>query len=128
MMTIAMASLANRAFAEDAKNPKLKEGASIDLNSQDVVWHKGNDYVIAYGTRNYFVKSDDDGNAIVVDRVNNLADFVASNGTVYVTRPIGGVYAGPIYNPWYYSPPVIVGAPRYPHRHVVIVHPRRVGI
>ena len=129
MLMLATAFLANGAFAKDAKLPKLKEGTSIDLSTQDVVWHKGNDYVIAYGTRNYLVKTDDDGNAIVVDRVNNLVDFIQSNGTVYVTRPISGIYAGPIYHPWYYTPTVVVGAPYYhTHRHLVVVHPRRVRI
>jgi len=128
MIFLATASLANGAFAKDAKNPKLKTGTSIDLSTQDVVWHKGSDYVIAYGTRNYLVKTDDDGNAIVVDRVNNLTDFVQSNGAVYVTRPITGVYAGPIYNPWFYTPPVIVPYHPRPYRHVVVVHPRRVRI
>jgi hypothetical protein len=128
MIFLATASLANEVFAEDTKNPKLKTGTSIDLSTQDVVWHKGSDYVIASGTHNYLVKTDDDGNAIVVDRVNNLTDFVQSNGAVYVARPITGVYAGPIYNPWFYTPPVIVPYHPRPYRHVVVVHPRRVRI
>lgn len=123
------ASIANQAFAKDSKNPKLKIGESVDLNSQDVVWHKGNDYVISYGTRNYEVKTDDDGKAVVVDRVNNLADFIQSNGVVYVSRPVPGIYGGPIFYPWY--PSVVVRTPVYVHPrpyHVVVVHPHRVRI
>jgi hypothetical protein len=126
---LASASIANESFAKDSKNPKLKMGTSIDLSSQDVVWHKDNSYVIAYNDRNYLVKTDDDGNAIVVDKVNNLADFIQSNGTVYVTRPISGIYSGPIYYPWY--PSMVVRTPVYVHPrhyHPVIVRPHRVRI
>jgi len=116
--------------ATNDDNPKLKIGTSVNLSEQNVLWHKGNDYVIACGKRDYLVKTDDDGNAIVVDRVNNLTDFIQSNGAVYVARPLPGFYGGFYYDPWYWGPSVVVRSPVYIHpypvpHHVVVVHPRR---
>jgi len=121
---------ANHAFAEASKNPKLKTGTFVTLSESDVVWHKDNVYVIDYNDRYYEVKTDDDGNAIVLCRVNNLADFVQNNGTRYVTRAVPGIYAGPIYQPWFYSPfvvrtPVVVHHYPWYHPHVVVVHKSR---
>ncbi|MFI5134728.1 MAG: hypothetical protein ACHQD9_02635 [Chitinophagales bacterium] len=138
MIKVIMASLVilftaanfSRAAVND-ENPKLKIGTSVNLSEQNVVWHKGNDYVIAYGKRDYLVKTDDDGKAIVVDRVSNLTDFIQSNGVTYVTRPAQGFYGGFYYDPWYFGPSVVVRAPivghpyPIPYHRVVVIHPRR---
>lgn len=113
---LALESASYASVAGEAKVTTKIIGTSVNLSEQNVVWHQGNNYVIEIKDKDYLVKADDDGHAIVVDRIHNLAAFVANPNPVIARTPAPVFW----YNP--YSAPVIVGGFSTIH----FFHPHRI--
>ncbi|HYV94595.1 MAG TPA: hypothetical protein VE978_22670 [Chitinophagales bacterium] len=129
-----VAAVSAYAYADNptaANSGKLRKGEMVDLSTQNIVWQKGDTVVAESGNRYYYLKTDDQGHAMVIRRVHDLSDFVADNySPSHVTagvfwNPWFGFYP---YYPWYST--VVIHEPIFYHRYVV-VHPRvsgRIGI